>query len=248
MGHNIFKEGFQGSRGSGRGPKYTAADTEGVEAAVRALSEDYIASMKASPENGEDTPILWWLCSVVAEAFAAKIPKDADGQQILDGVVSALKRDWPKEIVTGLNTLYFSRVVQALYLAGHNNLFLDLAEFPNSFEEFSYLEGTADEKLVLHAQGTFDSFKTMRYCHISLSGNVTEIDYCTDSRFDMYGTKMPWIKNDTRGCTFYFHDLDREGLKLNEQSLHNAYFVRDSKSGWERVGYKEAEEDEPRTG
>ena len=237
MSRSIFK-GTLGNGDQERGARHKPADTKSTEAAVKALSEEYITSANASPDADEDTPILWWLYGTIAEAFAARIPDDADGQQVLDGVVNALRRDCPQEIVNGLNTIYVARVVQALYLAGHNNLLLDLTEPINSVEEFSYLHGTADDKLVLHVQGDFDSFKMIRNCRITHSGKVGEIDYCTDSRFDIHGTECPLVEASVRDCTFYFHHMDRESIRLKEQSLHNTYFVKDNKGEWERVEFE----------
>lgn len=247
MGDKMFKPGLESSKGTERGARHKPADTEGTKTAVRALSGGYIAAMKASPDlDSEDAPVLWWLCDLVAEAFAEKIPDSADGQQVLDGVVNALRKRESKGMASlgiDIDIVFLGRVVQALYLAGHNNLLLDLIEPIGDTDELSYLEGTPDEKLVLYAQGAFDAFKMIRNCHISFSGDVREIDYCTDSRFDIRGKKMPWIKNDTRGCVFYFHDMDKESIQIKKQSLHNAYFVRNDNGEWERVEFQAEEQD-----
>ena len=202
------------------------------------MSEGYLTSTNSTTRLDIDTPIVGWLFDIVAEAFAAKIPDNVDGQLVLDGVINTLKKDCPNEVINGLNTLYLTRVVQALYLTGHNRLLLDMVEPFSDTDEFAYLQGTTDEKLVLFAQGSFVSFDMLKHCHISYSGKVNEIKNCSDSRFDIHGTECPLIKNDTRDCDFYFHDLDRDGIRIKEQSLHNTYFVRDGKDGWERVEFE----------
>ncbi len=240
---------------------YTPADVEKLSSSVEALVEDYIGLAGKGEDSGD---VFDFVFDIFADGLALRIPQGVNGQGLLDLAVEAMETRLPVRSGTeDTNLLYLSQVVEALYKAGHNNLFLKLDAPMWHNDELQHLHGTATKPLVLSVSGHVRQVEHARHCRLTLAGGTDGIESCADTRFDLFRSEGDWpyvsIDDGTRGCALYFHGFSEdeareiisgkkkrfESYKLfpdrnvaedtEEAEPRNTYFVEDGAGSWKEV-------------
>ncbi len=208
-------------------------DDEGIE--------DVFTLLLPETEDLESLSSLAGFMDTLPETLSAMIPEGVQGQQVLDAVFEGAQEYtqgkspnasgfdffelFLQNIIDSIPLIYMYKVVEALYLKGHNGLMLDFPK--NSMAEVGYLNGTEDEMLSLHVTGDLNLIMQSEYSRISVSGNVEQIELCMDCRFDIHGENTPTnILESAADCEFYFHNgTEDTWLELLGAPSHNRYFV-----------------------